>query len=282
MKGSEMTKRALLIGINEYKDDQVPDLHGCVNDVELIQDILQTHYQFAPQDITRLVDDPGNTRDGIFDALDALIDATQPGDVALIFYSGHGSQAPDENAEEEDKWDETIVPSDSGRVNLPVRDIIDDELHSYLSALAQRTDRATFVFDSCHSGSVDRALLAPAASTATMSPRAIPRAATPPEGDRRMRPEAPRATGKESSSGMVKQGEYVLIAGCLDAQTSKETDFEGQRDGALTYFLAGALKNQPETLQQAFDAAAQGVRQAVEDQDPVLEGPASRLSASPF
>jgi uncharacterized caspase-like protein len=275
-----MAKRAVLIGINEYEDPVVPDLHGCLNDVADVGELLTSRFGF--DEITPLTEQPGNTRAGIFDALDRLIDATDQGDVAIVFYSGHGSQAPDESGDEADAMDETIVPSDSGRGNLPVRDIIDDELHSYLAALAERTDRAYFIFDSCHSGSVDRGILDLADRNQTQAVRAIPPAETAPVDPPRLRPEARDVAGAESASGIVRQGGYVLIAGCRDPQTSKETDFDGRRNGALTYFLTKALSDGDLTVQAAFDAAVAGVADTVNEQDPVLEGPQERLSGQPF
>lgn len=279
-----MAKRAVLIGINAYQDVAVADLRGCLNDVELLTDVLTSHHGFAAEDITTVVD-PDNTRQQILDALDRLVDVTEQGDAALIYYSGHGSQALDANAEEEDDdYDETIVPSDSGRGDLPVRDIVDDELNSFVTALAQKTDQATFIFDSCHSGSVDRGLLEPADRDELPAPRAIVAADTPPEPEPHIRLEAADQSGGErSESGMLRQGGYLLIAGCLDHQTSKETDFEGRRHGALTYFLVEALSGgEKMTLQAAFDHAVQGVGGAVKDQDPVLEGPQERKDARPF
>jgi hypothetical protein len=277
-----MVKRAVLIGVNDYQDDSVPDLHGCLNDVELIADVLTGRYGFDPANITRLVNAPDNTRQGIFDALDRLIDETQSDDAAVIFYSGHGSQTPDTSGEEDDQYDETIVPSDSGRGSVPVRDIIDDELNSYVTALAQRTPNATFIFDSCHSGSVDREVLALSERVETPAVRAIPPAERAPEGAPHLRPEGATEAGVESAAGILQTGEYVLIAGCQDSQTSKETDFDGRRNGALTYFLAQALQGDQLSLQSAYDQAANGVQGEVEDQDPVLEAPQARRDASPF
>jgi uncharacterized caspase-like protein len=108
-----MAKRAVLIGINQYQSGSVPNLHGCLNDVELVQDVLTERFGFDAGDITTVVD-PDNTRQHILDALDRLVDATERDDVAVVYYSGHGSQAPDApGVEEEDRMGETIVPSDS-------------------------------------------------------------------------------------------------------------------------------------------------------------------------
>src|SRR5207249_1910247 len=100
------------------------------------------------------------TRDGILAALDALTAAAGPGDVVVIHFSGHGSQIRDRERDEPDGWDETIVPSDSGRVPDPNRDITDDEIYLRLRALAGRqTANITLLFDCCNSGTITRAAL---------------------------------------------------------------------------------------------------------------------------
>jgi Caspase domain len=279
-----MAKRAVLIGINQYQSASVPNLHGCLNDVELVRDVLTERFGFDDGDITTVVD-PENTRQHILDALDRLVETTEQDDVAMVYYSGHGSQAPDApGGEEEDRMDETIVPADSGRGDLPVRDLVDDEINSFIAALAERTDHAALIFDSCHSGSVDRGLLEQPTRDEVPASRAIPPAKTPPEGERHIRPEAQDVgSAEKSESGFLRRGNHVLVAGCRDEQTSKETDFEGTRNGALTYFLMGALRAGDElTLRAAFDQAVAGVTGAVEEQDPVLEGPDQRLDQKPF
>jgi hypothetical protein len=280
-----MASRAVLIGINQYQAGSVPNLTGCLNDVELVTDLLTKQFGFSAGDITTVVD-PANTRQDIIDALDQLVDTSGQDDVALIYYSGHGSQAPNGPGDEEesDNLDETIVPSDSGRGDLPVRDLVDDEINSFITALAQRTDHAVMIFDSCHSGSIDRTVLAEPMRDEVETPRAIPPAKAPPEGKPHIRPEAATAVGAEKdASGFLCKGNYVLIAGCRDDQTSKERDFEGQRNGALTYFLVGAMRSDAGlTLRAAFEQAVAGVAGAVKEQDPVLEGPPERLEAKPF
>src|SRR3954452_14099469 len=158
-----MAKRAVLSGIDDYGDPGVHDLNGCVAGVEAMSEVLCDCYQFDSADLTKLVLPEQNTRSGILGALKALVDATADGDVALVYYSGHGSQVPDANGDEKDRWDETIVPSDSCRsASGAVLDIIDDELQSYILALADPTAYAPFIFAPCHSGSIDRDLIRPA------------------------------------------------------------------------------------------------------------------------
>ncbi|MBK6432364.1 MAG: caspase family protein [Anaerolineae bacterium] len=47
-----MTKKALLIGLNEYSGD-ISWLKGCVNDVVQVKGLLETHYGFSGDNIRR-------------------------------------------------------------------------------------------------------------------------------------------------------------------------------------------------------------------------------------
>src|SRR5262245_14631583 len=101
-------KRALLIGINDYK--AVPSLQGSVNDIETMREILLTRWGFAAGNIV-MITDQAATRAGILAALDRLVQQASPDDIVYFHYSGHGSQVEDLNGDErDDGLDETIVP----------------------------------------------------------------------------------------------------------------------------------------------------------------------------
>ena len=74
---------------------------------------LREQFAFADADIELLKDEQA-TRDAILAAFDRLVDRTQPGDLVVVHYSGHGSQVVDLEKDEPDGLDETIVPDDSG------------------------------------------------------------------------------------------------------------------------------------------------------------------------
>jgi hypothetical protein len=160
--GAEAATRALLVAVNDYARESIPDLRGAVNDVTLIARTLETRLGFDPGGITFLKDSQA-TRAAILEAIDDLVEQAEPGDRVYFHYSGHGSQAPDRNGDEEDGLDETIVAHDSRMPGVP--DITDDELNSRFARL--RTKDVVLVFDSCHSGTVTR-------SISEIRPRAIP------------------------------------------------------------------------------------------------------------
>jgi uncharacterized caspase-like protein len=85
-------KRALVIGIDAYGGGY--ELKGCVNDARAMTDILREKFDFSHENI-RLLTDAAATKDGILDAFDDLIEATNADDVVVFFFAGHGSRLGD-------------------------------------------------------------------------------------------------------------------------------------------------------------------------------------------
>ena len=153
-------KLALLVGINQYKNDP---LNGCVNDV-LMQEMLLIHrFGFNPKDIVILTDKQA-TRQGILEAFEEhLVKQAKPGDVAVFHYSGHGSRVLDPNPiigkspiVDGTGLNGTFVPVDSSlpagypNVGGVVNDIMGHTLFLLMSAI--QTENFTAVLDSCFSG----------------------------------------------------------------------------------------------------------------------------------
>ena len=144
------TQRALLIGVSDYQSN-LPMLPGSRNDVQLIRELLVQKYGFDRANIRTMIDEEA-TRAGIIAALRSLSETAAPDDIVFIHYSGHGSQAPDTNDDEEDGQDETILPYDS---RMPgIADITDDELNALIGAI--ESESIVVILDSCHSGTGTR------------------------------------------------------------------------------------------------------------------------------
>ncbi|MEY2527114.1 MAG: metacaspase [Verrucomicrobiota bacterium] len=145
------TRRALLIGINNYPDVE-SRLEGCVNDVFLMSSVLQ-EIGFKPDEI-RVVLDERATRSAIRERIDWLLDATADGQERVLYYSGHGAQLPDYNAAEKiDHVDECLAPYDFHWTQDSA--ITDDDFVQYYSALPYDAKFFT-IFDCCHSGGMTR------------------------------------------------------------------------------------------------------------------------------
>ncbi|CAI2167089.1 1074_t:CDS:10 [Funneliformis geosporum] len=143
-------KRAVLIGIN-YVNTRY-QLGGCFNDVKNIKEFITKSYGYDESNMKVLTDSPNRrldptlipTRENIINAIKWLVHDPKAND------SGHGGQLVDESGEEEDGFDETIMPLDF-EIN---GQIIDDELHNLMVAPLPAGVRLTVIFDCCHSGTV--------------------------------------------------------------------------------------------------------------------------------
>ena len=81
---------------------------------------------------------------------------SKKGDVALLHYSGHGSNVPDDNHDEADSRDEILCPT-----NLDWDDPLrDDWLRTTFDGLRDGVS-FTAIMDCCHSGTNTRAILPP-------------------------------------------------------------------------------------------------------------------------
>lgn len=273
-------KRALIVGIDNYQfAPKIPQLHGCVNDAQLMQAVLEEQFGFAAGNIT-LVTNEQATRDGMLAALDALVAATQPGDIVVFYYAGHGSQMTDREGDEPSGLDSTLMPVDSEGWSGQNRDITDDEIHLRLLALGAKTDFITLIVDACHSATVSRDAFG-------VSSRGVP-ADTRPASDL---PPSPIPSASTRSAGVGDHGpsgwmplanQYVLIAGCRDEEISFEyrpPESDGKvTHGALTYFLAQELRRATSgtSYRDVFERAAARVNANNARQHPQMEGRVDR------
>src|SRR5437773_6754624 len=149
-----MAKRALLIGINHYQIAGA-DLRGCVDDVEDLSASLIEFHGISKSDITVLTDDQA-TKKAMQAGIQRLVRDSKKGDVALLHYSGHGSNVPDDNGDEADGRDEILCPT-----NLDWDDPLrDDWLRKTFDGLRGGVS-LTAIMDCCHSGTNTRAILPP-------------------------------------------------------------------------------------------------------------------------
>ncbi len=263
------TKRALLIGVDDYRADHVSDLHGCVNDVQLMRNVLVGKFEVPPDNI-RLLTNAAATHAGIVDAIRThLIDPARAGDVVILHYSGHGSQMRDVSGDEIDDLDETIVPHDSRTEGI--FDISDDQINGLLKQLTAKTGNVTFILDSCHSGAISRA--------GGNTVRKIDPDDRPPPPPPEYALSGTRGADEGIAGVQLEGSDYVLISGCRANELSNETRFNGQRHGALSWFLTAALQAAGEdvTYQDVMHEVEAEVSSRFPSQHPQLEGQGTDL-----
>lgn len=155
------TIHALLVGIESYPN--VPKLNRCVGDVGKMETYLSLHKpaQFELS-LHKLINDEA-TKEGIVDAFVSHLGNSKAGDLAVLYYSGHGCQeVPDPEWERLDNRRklESLVCYDFDFAGNGV--LADKELRFLLPIISQRnTVDIITIFDCCNSGDMTRGDLQP-------------------------------------------------------------------------------------------------------------------------
>lgn len=223
-----MTKRALIVGINDYPGTG-SDLFGCVNDANDWMATLDTQ-NF---EVSYLLDQDA-TRSRILENLQLQLERAKSGDLLVFQYSGHGTWVPGRGGDE--PRDEAICPHDISNAGP----ITDDELFAMFSQ-RQRGVRVVMVADSCYSGDLQR-LAGPLSDQARYAKFLPPEAwmgAQAAAND----PMWHRAAA--SSSARTLRSGALVLAGCGEKQVCYDASFDGRPNGAFTYAALKALNELP-------------------------------------
>lgn len=268
---------ALLVGIDAYPAP-VPRLRGCRNDIEALEQLLTERVADADRDVQKLLDADAS-RAAVIAGLTTHLTRAEAGDVALFWYSGHGSQetAPPEFwPVEPDHLDETLVCHDSRTGGQ--FDLADKELAQLLAEVAAKGAHVVVVLDCCHSGSGTRGDEdgGQAVRRAPVDRRVRPldTMRLPPTALSRIGAAAAGSPGSPASGWLVfDEGRHVLLAACRSTQTAKEVIEAGRQRGALSAALEKALRTAPTspTYRDLMTAVGSLVRDAVAEQHPQLE-----------
>ena len=87
---------ALLVAVGQFSDPQLKShqLLGPAIDIDSMQRALTEHWGFAAGDVVTLRDQDA-THERILEQIEALEQRSKPGDTVLIYFSGHGTSAND-------------------------------------------------------------------------------------------------------------------------------------------------------------------------------------------
>ncbi len=263
-------QRALIVGIDRYAPpaaDRRPaagetgrrawtDLEGAVNDARALREILLARYGFRDEDVVLLVNEQATREEILKRFAGHLVAPSAPGDLALFFFAGHGSQVANSGSAEPDRMDESLVPADS-RLGAP--DLRDKELRALFNRALDRGAKLVAMLDCCHSGSGSRG--------------AAPMAAV------RALPLDPRDVADAGAAGPAPEARGALVlAAAQDYQAASEA-YERQGDhyvthGAFSLAMLDVLRTAApeEPAQRLFlrIRARMQARGAV--QEPVLSG----------
>jgi len=146
-------------------------LTGPVNDVRLVSDMLVDQFRFSTEDIVVLSEERGSAdlrplKQNIVRELEELAEQASTDDQVVIYFSGHGTQQPDDDADskedlEPDGMDEVFCPADvlvstfGDSTSIP-NGLSDDELRKYTGDIRASGASIRLVVDACHSGTAVR------------------------------------------------------------------------------------------------------------------------------
>ena len=224
-------RRALCVGINNYGGNL--QLRGCVADAIRWKETLES----LGFHVTLLTDEAA-TRQRMLSNLRQLVETSQPGDVIVFQFAGHGTQLPDHNGDEatqdeRDTLDEAFVPIDFDQSAC----ILDDDIAAITAGLPARVNLTHFI-DCCHSGTSNRMFGAGGGNArqsaggrsrfmvATQQMKELNKAEF-----RRQQPGRIRALN-------VRAQRDILFSACTSRQTAKEHHQQGDFTLAATQVLA--------------------------------------------
>ena len=260
-------RRALCVGIDKYPD---PDavLAGCVGDAQAWARVLGP-LGFSVQSLFN----EQATRQAMLDALKAMLAAAAPGDVLVFQYSGHGTQMPDEDGDEADRFDEAFVPHDYQEGHL----LLDDDLAEVLAGVPAGVQFTLFM-DCCHSGTNSR--FAPLFGARGMGVERVrwlpptPEVVRAHQTFRRRTPQAARGI-QELSAPRVAH-----LAACQDQEYAWESGRGGDFTNAATRLLEAAVRRGD--TNEAFLAAVRSDVAARGRQHPMMMTPSPEMIGRPL
>lgn len=238
------TKRAFLVGISEYSstpqssDDIWSNIHGA-NDVELLSQTLKKQ-EFI---IKKLINKAA-TANNIRKSLTSFSKKCKLGDIVYLHFSCHGQPFEDYDGDENDGWDEALVPYDALKVYMTGKytgenHITDDELNNYLKTIRNRVGPKGFVYvviDACHAGSSYRG---------DENEDSVIIRGTDKGFSKSNKQYAPRIDkrGKIKVEKSLNMANICIIEACRSYQVNSEIRADGKYYGSLSYYVNKTLKS---------------------------------------
>jgi pimeloyl-ACP methyl ester carboxylesterase len=292
---------ALLVGINEYLG-AVPQLFGCVNDVKRMDQFLRhrvdTEKEFVYDPVILTSEDHDKskkikpTRETIIKEFRQHLGKAGENDVALFYYSGHGSQekAPPEFWKlEPDHLDETIVCYDSRTEGK--WDLADKELAILISDIAKikagqkKPPHIVVILDSCHSGSATRAADADGIRLAPGDDRERPLNQF--IGYKEIQKWEKTNEAKPGNDWIeLPQGRHLVISACRAEETAAERliGTDGEIRGVMSYYLLDTLQRTSSglTYRDIVARTQTLVHNQISQQNPVVDATEVQMLQEPF
>ena len=287
-KGRPVSVYALLVGIDAYREPIAP-LRGCRNDIQHATQYLERRVEKRNLHALPLLDGDA-TRAAVIDAFRGHLGQAGPGDTALFWFSGHGSQAPVPPGLahiEPTGMMQTMLCVDSRHGGVP--DLFDKELALLIGEVAARGVHTAVVVDCCHAESIDRAadsFVRPAGGPAPrLTARWVPALVSPPALEDLLAELRPYGTDHGFRGALPGPGPgHVALAACRSDQVAYEVGLRAGHHGVFTAGLVAQLERLGPDA--SYRRLLTGVRWYIENlairQTPMLYPIASDLADQPF
>ncbi len=256
---------ALMAGINKYAGHVNP-LSGSVNDVESFRLYVEDAYRSTMELHIETLKNSDATRENIIHGFREHLGQARENDVALFYYSGHGSRQPSAPEFKEffpEGVDETLVCYDSR--TSEGQDLADKELAALISEVSINHPHIALVMDCCHSGGIDK----------TVDDFKLERARLTKSKEATRSLESylegwyTRKYAENPLNLNIPTSPHVLLAACKREQLAWEV--KGQ--GAFTTTLLEVLKKQGTSISyaDAFVRCRYAIRKLSDKQTPQFE-----------
>jgi hypothetical protein len=193
---------AIVIGVNQYEDRDIPTLHYCVDDARLMAKCLERYCGIPRDHILLLTDEERNierrpTLKNLKELIPEWLQQARPGNLVVVFFAGHGFLS---------KGQGFLATQDCKRSNVGLTGYSTAELRGSLNQC--KASRKLLLLDCCHAGTE--------------------------RGDVPVGP-----SGAEVGAEFRNADGLITLASCQQNELSQEWDEE--KHGLFTYFVAKGL-----------------------------------------
>lgn len=141
---------AVVIGINDYQDEGIPDLDGAVNDAWAFYHYLASPAGGAiPALRMKMLLNQEATREAVEGALGKFLTKSCPQDQVVIYFAGHGMPEPERPEEA------FLLVHNTKLDNMVGSAISMNQLPKFLQWRASKTGSLLMFIDACHSGTIN-------------------------------------------------------------------------------------------------------------------------------
>ena len=241
--GNAQRKRAFMVGISHYDTAltgyQWNNING-VEDIKLLEPVLKKQGFY----LTTLIDEQASYQN-ITTQLSNFISKTKKGDIVYIHFSAHGQPVEDLNGDEEDGWDEAIVPVDAYKLYKKgtyegKNHLLDDQINKFVKKLREKIGPSGFLYvviDACHAGTSSRA------NDETIRGTKVGFT----YNNKVFKPSASKQSNYKVEAS-AKMANVLFIEACRPNQVNMEIKVGDKRYGPLSYNIAQALSSKPLSL----------------------------------